>query len=138
MKRPAICLFVWIALASMGAGGQAWAKKGGSGSKAAAPAAGGDAAGDRAAGGASDATAAPADSGQAAPAGGEAAPAEPPAEGGEAALPGEEEGANKPKPPTTLSWQDIVVVPRKAFLKGGRLEMAPFAGVSINDNLIRH
>jgi outer membrane beta-barrel protein len=124
----------------VGAGGQAWAKKGGSGgNKAAAPAAGGDAADDKAAGGASDETAAPADSGQAAPAG-EAAPAggEATPEGGETPLPGDEENAPKTKAPTTLSWQDIVVVPRKAFLKGGRLEMAPFAGVSINDNLIRH
>jgi outer membrane beta-barrel protein len=38
----------------------------------------------------------------------------------------------------TLSWQDIVVVPRKSFLKGGRLELAPFTGVSINDLLINH
>jgi outer membrane beta-barrel protein len=30
------------------------------------------------------------------------------------------------------------VVPRKAFLKGGRFEFAPFTGVSINDIIIRH
>ena len=36
------------------------------------------------------------------------------------------------------SWQDVVVVPRKAFLKGGRLELFPFTGVSLNDVLIRH
>jgi outer membrane beta-barrel protein len=36
------------------------------------------------------------------------------------------------------SWEDIVVVPRKAFLKGGRLELAPFSSVSLNDVLIRH
>jgi outer membrane beta-barrel protein len=36
------------------------------------------------------------------------------------------------------SWQDVVVVPRKAFLKGGRLELYPFTGVSLNDVLIRH
>jgi outer membrane beta-barrel protein len=35
-------------------------------------------------------------------------------------------------------WEDIVVVPRKAFLKGGRVELAPFTGVSLNDVLIRH
>ena len=40
--------------------------------------------------------------------------------------------------PRRLSWQDIVVVPRKAFLKGGRLEIVPFAGLTMNDNLIRH
>lgn len=35
-------------------------------------------------------------------------------------------------------WDDIVVVPRKAFLRGGRLELFPFTGVSLNDVLIRH
>jgi len=30
------------------------------------------------------------------------------------------------------------VVPRKAFLKGGRLELAPFTAVTLNDVLIRH
>lgn len=39
---------------------------------------------------------------------------------------------------TTLSWQDIVVVPRKRFLKGGRFELAPFTGMSVNDILVRH
>lgn len=36
------------------------------------------------------------------------------------------------------SWDDIVVVPRKGFLKGGRLELAPFTGITLNDVLIRH
>ena len=36
------------------------------------------------------------------------------------------------------SWEDIVVVPRKAFLKKYRLELAPFAGITVNDPLIRH
>jgi outer membrane beta-barrel protein len=36
------------------------------------------------------------------------------------------------------SWEDIVVVPRKAFLKKFRLELAPFAGITLNDPLIRH
>ncbi len=36
------------------------------------------------------------------------------------------------------SWEDVVVVPRKAFLKSGRLELFPLAGVSLNDVLIRH
>src|SRR6266700_1437716 len=51
-----------------------------------------------------------------------------------------EEGGEGAKPVklSTASWQDIVVVPRKPFLKGGRLELAPFTGLSINDNLIRH
>jgi outer membrane beta-barrel protein len=36
------------------------------------------------------------------------------------------------------AWEDIVTVPRKAFLKGGRLELAPFSAISVNDVLIRH
>jgi outer membrane beta-barrel protein len=36
------------------------------------------------------------------------------------------------------AWEDIVVVPRKAFLKKYRLEIAPFAGITLNDPLIRH
>jgi outer membrane beta-barrel protein len=36
------------------------------------------------------------------------------------------------------SWEDIVVVPRRAFLKGRRVELAPFSAISINDTLIRH
>jgi len=51
---------------------------------------------------------------------------------------GEEGEAPKQVKLSTASWQDIVVVPRKPFLKGGRLELAPFTGLSINDNLIRH
>jgi len=35
-------------------------------------------------------------------------------------------------------WEDIVVVPRKAFLKKSRVEFAPFAGITLNDPLIRH
>ncbi len=35
-------------------------------------------------------------------------------------------------------WSDVYVVPRKAFLKGGRVELFPFTGVSLNDVLIRH
>lgn len=40
--------------------------------------------------------------------------------------------------PKSKSWEDIVVVPRKSFLKGGRLELAPFTGITLNDVLIRH
>jgi outer membrane beta-barrel protein len=36
------------------------------------------------------------------------------------------------------SWEDIVVVPRKSFLKGGRIELAPFSAISMNDAMIRH
>jgi outer membrane beta-barrel protein len=71
----------------------------------------------------------------------ETAPAEPPpaTTGTEptpdttATSPGEQPaGARKP------AYEDIVVVPRKAFLKSGRLELAPLAGVTLNDNLIHH
>jgi outer membrane beta-barrel protein len=36
------------------------------------------------------------------------------------------------------SWDDIVVVPRRSFLKGKRVELAPFSAISINDTMIRH
>jgi len=36
------------------------------------------------------------------------------------------------------SWKDIVVVPRKPFLKGGRVELLPQFSVTLNDNLIQH
>jgi outer membrane beta-barrel protein len=36
------------------------------------------------------------------------------------------------------SWDDIVVVPRKGFLKRHRFEVAPFSAISINDTMIRH
>jgi outer membrane beta-barrel protein len=55
------------------------------------------------------------------------------AETGPAPAPGEE-----PAGPRRVSYDDIVVVPRKAFLKSGRLELAPFTGVSLNDVLIHH
>jgi outer membrane beta-barrel protein len=72
------------------------------------------------------------------PPGSPASPA--PAEGGSAGL----EGAVTSQTPGEAgaagrrSWNDVVVVPRKAFLKSGRLELFPFSGVSLNDNLIRH
>ena len=44
------------------------------------------------------------------------------------------EGAGAPR----KAWEDIVVVPRKAFLKKSRVEIAPFAGITLNDPLIRH
>jgi outer membrane beta-barrel protein len=37
-----------------------------------------------------------------------------------------------------VSWQDIVVVVRKPFLKVRRLELLPQWGVTMNDNLIQH
>jgi outer membrane beta-barrel protein len=39
---------------------------------------------------------------------------------------------------TPLSWQDIVVVVRKPFLKSHRTEFYPFVGTTMNDNIIRH
>lgn len=46
----------------------------------------------------------------------------------------------KPQPikRTPLSWQDIVVVVRKPFLKSHRTELLPFVGTTMNDNMIRH
>ncbi|HXU05165.1 MAG TPA: outer membrane beta-barrel domain-containing protein [Polyangia bacterium] len=125
MKRLAISLSLCVALLGWTATGHA--KRGGGG-KAAAPAAdenaGGEAGGDKAAGEA----AAPAAEGSVDT-----------TEGGEPSTISEEIGGPKTqRPTTTLSWQDIVVVPRKAFLKGHRLEIAPIAGITVNDNLIRH
>jgi outer membrane beta-barrel protein len=37
-----------------------------------------------------------------------------------------------------VSWQDIVVVVRKPFLKQHRLEILPMWGMTMNDNIIRH
>lgn len=36
------------------------------------------------------------------------------------------------------SWKDIVVVIRKPFLKMNRVELAPYTGLTLNDNMIRH
>src|SRR5262249_12017579 len=63
--------------------------------------------------------------------------------------PGEEKAAPAAQPTEQLAgqpapggpksqWADIVVIPRKAVLKTGRIELAPFAGVTLNDPLIRH
>ncbi len=37
-----------------------------------------------------------------------------------------------------VSWQDILVVVRKPFLKQRRLEILPQWGITMNDNIIRH
>ena len=128
MKRLAITLSVCLALVGWAATGHA--KRGG-GSKTAAPAA------DDSAGGAGGEKAAPAEG-----AGKEGAPASESLDttGDEQVTKIEEDitGPKAQRPTTTLSWQDIVVVPRKAFLKGGRFEIAPIAGITVNDNLIRH
>jgi outer membrane beta-barrel protein len=39
---------------------------------------------------------------------------------------------------TRVSWQDIVVVVRKPFLKVRRLELLPQTGITMNDNIIQH
>lgn len=39
---------------------------------------------------------------------------------------------------TPLSWQDILVVVRKPFLKSHRTELFPFVGTTMNDNMVRH
>jgi len=39
---------------------------------------------------------------------------------------------------TPLSWDDILVVVRKPFLKVRRTELLPFVATTMNDNMIRH
>jgi outer membrane beta-barrel protein len=39
---------------------------------------------------------------------------------------------------TPLSWEDIIVVIRKPFLKVRRTELYPFVGTTMNDNMVRH
>lgn len=39
---------------------------------------------------------------------------------------------------TPLSWEDIVVVVRKPFLKVRRTELYPFVATTMNDNMVRH
>jgi outer membrane beta-barrel protein len=143
MKRPAICLFIWVALLGWAAPG--YAKKGGG--KAATPAADDSAVADDSAkttssGGSDDKSAG--DTGKADAQGGAGKEAATPSESLETdeTQPGKvEEDVSAPKgarPASTGSWADIVVVPRKAFLKGGRFEFQPFVGLSVNDSLIRH
>ncbi|HTA21429.1 MAG TPA: outer membrane beta-barrel domain-containing protein [Polyangia bacterium] len=146
MKRPAICfcLCLSVFLGWAGTGNAKAAKNGGSSAGAPAPSADANSAAadpNAAPAPAADSNAAPAADPNAAPAAdSNAAPAPDDStvtpEGDESGLTLTPEA--KPKAATTLSWQDIVVVPRKAFLKGGRVEFAPMTGVSINDNLIRH
>jgi len=119
MKRRAVCLFVSILIGGAG-GTAAWA----AGSKDKADTKEADAAG---AGAGADA------------AGGAEAP--PPDTSGDLDLSdskASEDAAATIKASSTLTWQDIVVIPRKRFLKGGRFEFSPFAGTSINDILIQH
>jgi outer membrane beta-barrel protein len=133
MKRPAMCLFLSVAVCGWTATG--YAKKGGK-AAAAAPASADDKAG-----GGDDQKAAPSGD-EGTKAGGESAPASESLTEDQNQPAAVEEEIGGPKeaarPTTTLSWQDIVVVPRKAFIKSGRFELAPFTGVTVNDNLIRH
>lgn len=127
MKRSAVCLFVLLAIGTWGTTASAAGTSGGDKAKAADKA-------DKA-----DAPPADADAAGGAPAGG----AVDTSEGLDLSDKGDksaEEGmaAAAVKASTSLSWQDIVVVPRKRFLKAGRFELAPFTGVSVNDILIRH
>lgn len=46
--------------------------------------------------------------------------------------------AAAPTSDPTVAWKDILVVPRKPFLKDKRFELEPFTGVSVNDILIQH
>lgn len=131
MKRTAVSLFVWCAICAWAGAGYAKKAKPQPAAEAPAPAA------------AADEKPAPAP---------EKAAADAPAGDDQAAAPTEsldddptkgtkvEEGGETAKPVkvSTASWSDIVVVPRKPFLKGSRFEFAPFSGLSINDNLIRH
>jgi outer membrane beta-barrel protein len=45
-------------------------------------------------------------------------------------------GAKRPESQET--WKDIVVIPRKYFLKRRRVELMPFFATTMNDNLIQH
>ncbi len=68
----------------------------------------------------------------------------PPIEISPDAPPPVEVDASTPPPPPKAegdkeaSWEDVVVVVRKPFLKDGRLELTPSWQVSLNDNMIRH
>ena len=131
MKRTAVSLFVWCAICAWAGAG--YAKKAKQQPAAEAPPA---AAADEKPAPAAEKAAADAPAGDEK----EAAPTESldddPTKGTKV-----DENAETAKPvkvSTAASWADIVVVPRKPFLKASRFEFAPFVGTSINDNLIRH
>jgi outer membrane beta-barrel protein len=86
------------------------------------------------------ARAVPAAAQEAAAAPGEAAqdPAAPKSDGTDLAGAVNSQAPTNPGEAARRSWEDVVVVPRKAFLKAGRLELFPQTGVSLNDVLIRH
>jgi outer membrane beta-barrel protein len=137
MKRPAISLLVWVALVGWAATGHAKKSGGKAGDDTTA------AADDSGKPGGGDAAAGDAAAGKADTAGGKeaAAPSESlDTDETQPAKVEEEVGGNAKavRPNSSGSWADIVVVPRKAFLKGGRFELSPFTGITVNDNLIRH
>jgi outer membrane beta-barrel protein len=57
--------------------------------------------------------------------------------GGDATA-GVEEKADLKLGENRVSWQDIVTVVRKPFLKVRRIQLLPMWGVTMNDNIIRH
>jgi outer membrane beta-barrel protein len=63
---------------------------------------------------------------------------DPAAASGELDLTKEDEKSVPKLTDTRSSWEDIVVVIRKPFLKDGRFELTPAVGVTLNDNMIRH
>src|SRR5262245_11651808 len=65
------------------------------------------------------------------------APGAPPVEAPPAPEPAEEPIKADAKA-VDSSWQDVVVVVRKPFLKNGRIEFQPLFQVTLNDNMIRH
>jgi outer membrane beta-barrel protein len=141
MKRTAVSLFVWCAISAWAAAG--YAKRGGGGARQQpAPAAEAPAAqsnDDKAAADAPAAEKPAADSAAAAGDDKDATPSESLDDDPTKGTKVDEGDTAKPvKANSTASWQDIVVVPRKPFLKASRFEFAPFTGLSINDNLIRH
>jgi outer membrane beta-barrel protein len=79
---------------------------------------------------------------------GETAPSEEPTEGAEASADAEIDLGTDPTLSSSatateaveskVSWQDIVVVVRKPFLKQHRVELLPTWGITMNDNIIRH
>jgi len=125
MKRQAACLFVSIAI-GLGAGSAAFA----AGAKDTS-----DTAADKGGGGDADSAGAAGDTGGDTGGVDTSGDLDLSDNGGDQSA---KAGAAGASTSSTLTWQDIVVVPRKRFLKGGRFELAPFTGVSVNDILIQH
>jgi outer membrane beta-barrel protein len=79
-----------------------------------------------------------------APPGGEPTPGGEPSPGGEATPPGAEATPPGEQAPAagaqlgSISWRDIVTVPRRPILKYHRLELVPTYNVTINSPVVRH